>query len=87
MTEELENALRRTLEDAAERAPKAPAGIRTAPRTHRARRTPSRAVLVSAAVVVAIAGTTVGVRACWTARRTACRSGTRRRPRHRPCAR
>lgn len=60
--DELENALRRTLNAAAERAPKAPEGIGTAPRTHRVRRVPSRAGLATAAVVVAIAGTAVGVR-------------------------
>jgi hypothetical protein len=62
MTEELEIALRRTLKDAAERAPKAPEGIGR-PGTHRVRRGPSRALLAAAAVVVAIAGTTIGGRA------------------------
>jgi len=63
MTEQLENALRRTLKDAAEHAPKAPPGIGLAPRTHRVRRGPSRTMLAAAAVVVAITGTTVGVHA------------------------
>ena len=63
MTEELENALRQTLSDAAERAPKAPPGIGATTRTHRVRRGPSRALMASAAVVVAVAGTTIGGRA------------------------
>lgn len=59
MTEELEIALRRTLKDAAERAPKAPEGIGVPART---RRRPPRALLAAAAVVVAVAGTAVGGR-------------------------
>ncbi|MGH3377780.1 MAG: hypothetical protein ACRDP6_23905 [Actinoallomurus sp.] len=62
MTEELENALRRTLTDAAERAPKAPSGIGLEPRRARTSRGYSRVVLAAAAVAVAIGGATVGGR-------------------------
>jgi hypothetical protein len=62
MTEELEIALRRTLKDAAERAPKAPPGIGLEPRTRRAPRGYSRMALVAAAVTVAVGGATVGGR-------------------------
>ena len=62
MTEELEQALRRTFTEAAERAPKAPAGIGAGPRTRRVRHMPPRAMLAAAAVVVAVAGTAVGAR-------------------------
>jgi len=61
MTEELETALRRTLRDAADRAPKAPAGIAN-PGGRRVRRVPPRAMLAAAAVIVAVTGTAVGVR-------------------------
>jgi hypothetical protein len=62
MTEELENALRRTLRDAAERAPQAPPGIGLEPHRPRASRGYSRIVLTAAAVAVAIGGATVGGR-------------------------
>jgi hypothetical protein len=62
MTEELEIALRRTLNDAAERAPKAPPGIGLVPRTRRAPRGYSRMALVAAAVAVAVGGATLGGR-------------------------
>jgi hypothetical protein len=62
MTEELETALRRTLKDAAERAPKAPPGIGLEPRRRRAARGYSKVALTAAAVAVAIGGATVGGR-------------------------
>lgn len=62
MTEELEAALRRTLADAAERAPKAPPGIGREPRVRRAPRGYTRMALVAAAVAVAIGGATIGGR-------------------------
>ena len=62
MTEELEIALRRTLNDAAERAPKAPPGIGLEPRTRRAPRGYSRMALTAAAVAVAVGGATLGGR-------------------------
>jgi hypothetical protein len=62
MTEELENALRRTLRDAAEHAPRAPQGIGLEPRRPRASRGSARMVLTAAAVAVAIGGATVGGR-------------------------
>jgi hypothetical protein len=61
MTDELEAALRRTLADAAERAPKAPPGIGREPRTPLARRGYSRMVL-AAAVALAVGGVAVGGR-------------------------
>lgn len=62
MTEELEIALRRTLKDAAERAPKAPPGIGLEPHARRAPRGYSRMALTAAAVAVAIGGATLGGR-------------------------
>jgi hypothetical protein len=62
MTEELEIALRRTLKNAAERAPKAPPGIGLVPRTRRAPRGYPRMALVAAAVAVAVGGATLGGR-------------------------
>jgi hypothetical protein len=62
MTDELQDALRRTLADAAERAPKAPPGIGLEPRTRRAPRGYSRMALTAAAVALAIVGATVGGR-------------------------
>jgi hypothetical protein len=62
MTEELENALRRTLTEAAERAPKAPSGTGLEPRKARAPRGYSRVLLAAAAVAVAIGGATIGGR-------------------------
>jgi hypothetical protein len=62
MTEELEIALRRTLNDAAERAPKAPPDIGLGPRTRRAPGGYSRMALVAAAVAVAVGGATLGGR-------------------------
>ena len=62
MTEELEAALRRTLKDAAERAPKAPPGIGLGPRRRRAPRGYSKMALTAAAVAVAVGGATVGGR-------------------------
>ncbi|MDN3352474.1 hypothetical protein [Actinomadura sp. DC4] len=62
MTEELETALRRTLRDAAERAPKAPPGIGRETRHRRAPRGYSKMALTAAAVTVAIGGATVGGR-------------------------
>jgi hypothetical protein len=62
MTEELETALRRTLKDAAERAPKAPPGIGLEPRGPRQHRGYARMALTAAAVAVAIGGATVGGR-------------------------
>ena len=61
MIEELENALRRTLRDAAERAPQAPPGIGLARRPRRSRGY-SRMVLTAAVAAVAIGGATVGGR-------------------------
>jgi hypothetical protein len=62
MTDELEAALRRTLTDAAERAPKAPPGIGREPRTPPARRGYSRMALAAAAVALAVGGVAVGGR-------------------------
>ncbi|HEY0543271.1 MAG TPA: hypothetical protein VGD53_33260 [Actinoallomurus sp.] len=63
MTDELQDALRRTFADAAERAPKAPPGIGLESGTRRAPRRYARMALAAAAVVLAIGGTTVGGRA------------------------
>jgi len=62
MSEELEIALRRTLKDAAERAPKAPPGIGLERRGRKAPRGYARMALVAAAVAVAIGGATLGGR-------------------------
>ena len=62
MTEELEIALRRTLNDAAERAPKAPPGIGLEPQPCARPAGYSRMALVAAAVAVAVGGATLGGR-------------------------
>ncbi|MFB9834625.1 hypothetical protein [Actinoallomurus acaciae] len=62
MTEELEQALRRTLTAAAERAPKAPPGIGLDSRPARRPRGYPRVALAAAAVALAIGGATVGGR-------------------------
>lgn len=66
MTEELEQALRRTLTAAAERAPKAPPGIGLDSRPARRPRAYPRVALAAAAVALAIGGATVGGRALLT---------------------
>jgi hypothetical protein len=68
MTEELETALRRTFENAAERAPKAPYGIGLQRRARRAPGGYSRMALVAAAVAVAVGGATLGGRTLLTGR-------------------